>query len=525
MKQVFSSVSFQDEAGNALSNGSLIFSLPSGVYLISSGGGQVVGQSFILNLDATGKAALTLMWASDELNPQTPYSVVLCAQPNGAQPVGTATWFIGGVSPIDLSLMTQTSTGISYSGAVLLNPTAQQNINGQTLNMEGASVGFSAAASTTPDSFLSRIGNGIIGIGTAIGNALGVLSVATIKQPAASSFALLDPLGVSHLFISSSSPYVNTFINGNGAGSIFLGSAAKTNVSDTTGKITTAGGIALQTTSQTLPANVANDTAGGINITSNGGKTVNVGNAGFLNVLTPGAQLTLAGATSGSIGVAPPAVAGSNTLTLPAATGTLALGIPNFQKFTSSGTFTIPTGITAVKATVVSGGGAGGGTSGAASNNGVGGSSGSSAVKFLSGLTPGNTLTVTIGAGGTGVSNGTGNTGGASSVASGTQTITSILTNGGNGGLVAGQPLSGGAAGSGGDLNLGGSPGFVGSANNIGGNGATSIFGGGGTAGLQGAGNAATAPGAGGGGAGGNAGSASAGGAGASGIVIFEWVN
>jgi hypothetical protein len=94
------------------------------------------------------------------------------------------------------------------------------------------------------------------------------LSVNTIKQQTGTAFSLADPLGVTHVFISSSSPYTNTFINGNGGGVVFLGSAAKTSVADTTGII------------------------------------------------------TMSGATSGTTSITPSAAA-SGTLTLPAATGTL----------------------------------------------------------------------------------------------------------------------------------------------------------------------------------------------------------
>jgi hypothetical protein len=199
---------------------------------------------------------------------------------------------------------------------------------------------------------------------------------------------------------------------------------------------------------------------------------------------------------------------------------------PSFQQFTGNGTFTIPTGITKVTVTVVAGGGAGGGAT--ATNNGGGGGAGGSAIKWLSGLTPGNTLSVTVGAGGTGVSASAGNNGNVSSVASGTQTITTITTNGGGGGAgngVASLGGFGGVAGTGGDINNGGGGGctaFGGSATAVGAIGAGSIFGGGGNNTNAGAGAAATAPGGGGGGAGaaGNA----AGGAGAAGVVIFEWV-
>jgi hypothetical protein len=70
------------------------------------------------------------------------------------------------------------------------------------------------------------------------------------------------------------------------------------------------------------PATIANDTAGGINITSNGGKVWEFANAGSLSSPSGGA-VQFNGATSGSITVNAPSAAGSNNLTLPAATDTL----------------------------------------------------------------------------------------------------------------------------------------------------------------------------------------------------------
>lgn len=299
MKQITSTVGFQDQGGNLLVNGSIILTLPSGVYLIVAGGGQVYGDSIIVNLNNLGKISGTVnIWASDEISPQTPYSVTLCAQANGVQPVSTASWFIGGTSPIDLSQMISSAAGPSYSGAVVLSPTGQQTINGQTLDLEGASLGFSAAGSTVADTFFSRLSAGVVAVGTAIGNALGTLITGSIKQPSGSQFSIFDALGVSHLFISSSSPYTNTFVNGNGAGAVFIGSASKTSIADTTGNIVTAGSITLQTTSQTLPATVVNDAAGGVTATSNGGKSLQWTNAGIL-VVNPSALIRAAALTVG----------------------------------------------------------------------------------------------------------------------------------------------------------------------------------------------------------------------------------
>lgn len=194
------------------------------------------------------------------------------------------------------------------------------------------------------------------------------------------------------------------------------------------------------------------------------------------------------------------------------------------QVFTSSGTFTIAAGVTQIKVTVVAGGGGGGGAG--TTNNGGGGGAGGNSIKWLTGLTPGNTLAVTVGAGGTGVSANTGNTGTNSQVASGTQSITTIVANAGTGGFgfaAASPGGSGGAAGSGADIAVPGSGGVLGALSN-GGAGGSTAYGAGGytnatpsTAGLS-------ATGFGGGGGGAVAGASNAGGTGGGGIVIFEWV-
>ena len=119
------------------------------------------------------------------------------------------------------------------------------------------------------------------------------------------------------------------------------------------------------------------------------------------------------------------------------------------QVFTSSGTFTIPTGVTGLYVQVVGGGGGGGGNSGQDAIAGSGGNGGYTR-QWFTGLTAGNTLTITVGGAGTaGSSTGAGGTGGTSSIASGTQTVTTCNATGGTGG---GPATSGGdgANGSGG---------------------------------------------------------------------------
>jgi hypothetical protein len=151
--------------------------------------------------------------------------------------------------------------------------------------------------STTPNTgaFTTLSATGTSTLANVTGGAANTLNVNTIKQQAGTAFSLADPLGVTHVFISSSSPYTNTFINGNGGGVVFLGSAAKTSVADTTGII------------------------------------------------------TMSGATSGTTSITPSAVA-SGVLTLPAATGTLAV-IPTLtlKKGTGAGNYT-STSVSAVQA-------------------------------------------------------------------------------------------------------------------------------------------------------------------------------
>ena len=104
MKTLTSSVGFQDESGVLLANGSLILSLPTGIYLILSGGGQVVARSVLVPLNASAKLpGGTQVWASDELAGSPIYSATLCRNSDGTGVVGTVNWQITGSSPIDLS--------------------------------------------------------------------------------------------------------------------------------------------------------------------------------------------------------------------------------------------------------------------------------------------------------------------------------------------------------------------------------------------------------------------------------------
>jgi len=163
------------------------------------------------------------------------------------------------------------------------------------------------------------------------------------------------------------------------------------------------------------------------------------------------------------------------------------------QTFTTSGTWTKPSGCKKALARVLGGGGAGGGVTGSGTGNagGAGGGGGGYAEKMID-VSAIASSTITIGAGGTGVSGAAGNAGGDSTWADGTNTVTG--GGGGGGSSVASSATSthggdasigAGGAGTGGDVNGTGTPGDRTNTDNnfstaMGGDGGDSILGGGG---------------------------------------------
>jgi hypothetical protein len=151
------------------------------------------------------------------------------------------------------------------------------------------------------------------------------------------------------------------------------------------------------------------------------------------------------------------------------------------QLFTSSGTFTVPTGVTSIAVVCVGAGGGGGGSDG---DDETGGGGGGGALAYVNNITttPGESLTVTVGtAGGGGAAGGNGSAGGNTSLdRSGT---TLCQANGGSGGL--GGRSSSNAAGGTVNTGTGGAGGDGGSGSN---RNTTNAGGGGGAGGYSGAG-------------------------------------
>lgn len=218
--------------------------------------------------------------------------------------------------------------------------------------------------------------------------------------------------------------------------------------------------------------------------------------------------------------------------------GQLFGGLKGVAKYTSSGSFTVPAGVTTIYLSACGGGGGGGfsgTTSSSVSGGGGGGGAGQSCLRATYTVTPGQVISFTVGAGGGSGGNGT------------STVVGSLITllggfSGGAGGAGSVGTASGGAGGAGSPSGCDGADaGNTAGAGGSGGAGASSPFGGGGRAARSGfggapfsgagAGGSASSPGSGYGGGGGGAGGQTSagtqtgapGGAGAPGLVIFEW--
>lgn len=211
--------------------------------------------------------------------------------------------------------------------------------------------------------------------------------------------------------------------------------------------------------------------------------------------------------------------------------GSLSGGFSSSQVFTSTGTFTVPSGKTKFLVRQVGGGGSSGSIGGAGATA-SGGGAGAYAEKLID-LTGVTSVSVTIGAGGVAPSSGTndGNDGGSTAFGS------YMTTTGGKAGLHTGGASLGGTA-TGGDINITGQGGAQGysifasasTTTGISGYGGASFFGSGGPSVISAPtssnpGIAAVAPGSGASGASASSGSVSsqAGAKGADGLVVIYW--
>lgn len=522
--------------GSVVTSGQITFTLRPGLDTTISGSARYVpntvtckitGAGAIKALDGTSDCVVT---NNTSLTPGGSYYLV-CIQPSNIAPGSCFNYYALGVTT-DISTVVPTPTTSPAYNFVDLHSTQQidgaKTFTGSTSFTGTLTFGALTVATINANAVVSRTANpasaGFVRLASADAikwrnNANGG-DISLQKTGAVSGNTPADTFDVS-AFGGIKAPSLlqlggtDTGLSRDSAGVVDIGNGAQ---GDKTGTLLlskmAAGGTAAS-------GSVAGDITAARSATS-GSYYIGTDGLGFLfrngnTVTITGTSLTwtLPATTDTLVGKAT-----TDTLTNKTYGGTT----QNKQTFSSNGTFTIPANVTSVKVTIVAAGGAGGGATTTAGSGG-GGMGGGWAIKYLSGLTPGNTIAVTVGTGGTGVANNTGNTGGNSSIASGTQTITTVTALGGAGGFITGiaAPTNPGLS-TNGDINGAPSYGQIASFTNSGGTGGPSYFGGGGTQGGAGAGGAGNAPGSGGGGAGGTAGGTVAGGAGANGIVIFEWV-
>ena len=202
-------------------------------------------------------------------------------------------------------------------------------------------------------------------------------------------------------------------------------------------------------------------------------------------------------------------------------------GLQSQQVFTSSGTYTKPSGITKIKV-IVTGGGAGGGSGSGSNNPGGGGGAGGTAIEVIDVSSLSSTVAVTVGSGGSGGSANGGQTG----ISGGTSSFGSYCSaTGGTGGDYAAasaqEDKGDGGVGSGGDINIHGGRGEEHGAHSAqdqsgGGHGGASIWGGGGRVANSWTGSNSSSGEAYGSGGGGGIHTDKAGSSGAGGIVVVE---
>lgn len=323
---------------------------------VALGTTQIAPQLVRKILDSTGSLPVnTLIWFTDELTPTGLTYTVSVVAPGGGLIWGAESVSITGNS-FNLNFAVPTTLNVLLSNPLVSNPTGIQTINSFALadtvgfqagvgsvsvpsytfigdlntGMYDAATGdirftvtgtdsfrvdgtaptvpsgrplaWGSAGVTSRDAGFSRISASIIAIGNGTQGSItgqiqgdsGAFTQGIKQLNPAVGFGILDNNGVSHLFIAGVAPFTNTFIQGNGSGSTFIGT---------------------------------------------GNHAVSIPDANNL--------IQFSGATSGTINLVPAAVAGSTTLTLPAA-GTDTLVAVAFAQTLASKTLANPVIITGV---------------------------------------------------------------------------------------------------------------------------------------------------------------------------------
>lgn len=343
---------WQYSDGTPVAGGSVWLKLPQDA--VALGTAQIAPQWVRKILDSTGSLPVnTLIWFTDELSPaQLTYTVSVVA-PGGGLVWGAELVPITGAS-FNLNNAIPTTLNILLANPVITNPTSIQTINSfalaDTVGFQagvgsvsapsytfigdlntgmydaaaddirfstggtdgfridgtaptvpaGRPLAWGSAGVTSRDAGFSRLGTSSLAVGNGTqGDITGTLSANLFKsvtgiqqQSAVTAFSILDNLGISHFFISGSSPFINTFIQGNGTGSTFIGTGNfAVSIPDNSNTIVFKG--LTSGTATLVPVAIVGTTV--INIPSAGTDTMAITNGAqtFLNK-------TLTGATTGN---------------------------------------------------------------------------------------------------------------------------------------------------------------------------------------------------------------------------------
>lgn len=133
IKQIFSSLPYQDPTGAALAGGLLTLDLSQPA--TATGSGEVAPLRVDVILNSTGKFSATNLWANDQLLPAGTTYRLQVYNANGLLVADFGALSIVGASPIDISLLVPVSGGGGtgfVTAAVLLNPSTSQTVNQPT---------------------------------------------------------------------------------------------------------------------------------------------------------------------------------------------------------------------------------------------------------------------------------------------------------------------------------------------------------------------------------------------------------
>lgn len=237
-------------------------------------------------LDSNGFATIYVTSAAYKFTLKTAASVTIWTQDQ-------ITW----------STPLSTFAGITSTGNVIVKPSVAATGGANQSSPTHCLIGFYFNVSSLQDQWCFQT---VLGAGAAPSTTLTITHVGS-GGTATANLPNVALTGVASLSIT---------------GAFSAGATTLSSTLAVTGAITTKTNLTVQKSDGTVPATIANDTTGGINVTTTGGKVWQFANGGAL-VTPAGTSVQFSGATSGFTTLNATAIAGSNALTLPAATDTL----------------------------------------------------------------------------------------------------------------------------------------------------------------------------------------------------------